>query len=620
MAAVLAVTLDNTVRKEANYSLPETVFWSDSMIVLGYLNNESKRFKTFVANRVSKILSTSSKYQWRHVPTELNPADDGSRGTYNLSKWTTGPNFLKQGEASWPAMKMFECSPSDVEVKKDVMVAQASVFHEISENNIVTSLASKYSSWTKLLRVTAWSLRFTQNLKAKMNNQQKTTGSLSVCELKESESLLLANEQRRFLSHWKSDKGMRQLNVVLMGNLLRVGGRLENAQMDFESKHPIVLSGKSSVTKLIIRHHHALVGHSGVATTLTAIRNRFHIVKGKCVVKGVIRDCVTCKKLNARPAEQIMAPLPAERVVADQPPFTNTGVDYFGPIEVRERRSTVKRYGCIFTCLSSRAVHLEVAESLEADAFINAFRRFVARRGQPLKMFSDNGTNFVAGERELREALDNMNNSVVEDALHTRGCEWHFNPPAASHFGGVWERLIRSVRKVLHGVLRQQTLTTEVLHTLLTEVESILNSRPLTDLSLDQNHDPLTPNHLLLLRSGPSAPVGKLESFGRRRWLQVQYLASLFWSLWKREYLPLLQKRHKWTTPRQNVAVDDIVLLVDEMLPRGKWPMGKVLSVKRSNDDRVRSVDVKVTGGVLKRPVSKLCIVHRGLIHKDDKC
>ncbi|XP_033104390.1 uncharacterized protein LOC117106980 [Anneissia japonica] len=173
----------------------------------------------------------------------------------------------------------------------------------------------------------------------------------------------------------------------------------------------------------------------------------------------------------------------------------------------------------------------------------------------------------------------------------------------------------------MHGVLRQQTVGEDVLVTVLTEVESILNSRPLTEISQDpRDEEPITPNHLLLLRKGPDAPVGnsidRSASYGKKRWLQVQYLASLFWTRWRKEYLPLLQKRNKWTTPKENVMVDDLVLLVDETTPRGRWPMGKVVQVYKSKDGRVRSVDVRVNNNVLKRPVVKICIIYRSSIVK----
>lgn len=172
-----------------------------------------------------------------------------------------------------------------------------------------------------------------------------------------------------------------------------------------------------------------------------------------------------------------MADMPRERIIPDLPPFTNVGVDYFGPIEVKRGRAMVKRYGVIFTCMASRAVHLEVAYSLDTDSCINAIRRFVCRRSQVSSLRSDNGTNFVGAERELREALAAIDQSKIRGTLLQKGIDWKFNTPAASHHGGVWERLIRMVRRVLFSVLRQQSLNDESLHAILCEVEAILNDR-----------------------------------------------------------------------------------------------------------------------------------------------
>lgn len=226
------------------------------------------------------------------------------------------------------------------------------------------------------------------------------------------------------------------------------------------------------------------------------------------------------------------------------PPFTNVGVDYFGPIQVKRGRTTLKRYGVLFTCMTSRAVHIEVASSLDTDSCIDALRRFICRRGQVKLIRSDNGTNFVGAQRELKEALCILNQHRIQEALLQKGIKWSFNPPGASHHGGVWERLIKSVRQVLYSVLKQQTLDEERLQTLLCEVEAILNSRPITTVSNDpQDLEPLTPNHILLLKTKPILSPGvfdKKDLYVRRRWKQVQYMADLFWKRWCREYLPLM--------------------------------------------------------------------------------
>lgn len=314
-----------------------------------------------------------------------------------------------------------------------------------------------------------------------------------------------------------------------------------------------------------------------------------------------------------------MADLPVDRVSPDEPPFTRVGVDYFGPFEVKSRRSIVKRYGVIFTCLAIRAVHIEVASSLDTDSFINVLRRFVARRGQVVDIRSDNGTNFVGAERELRQAIEGWNQEQISNILLKKNIKWTFNPPAGSHHGGAWERLIRSVRKVLNSTLRSQNQTLsnldeEGFHTLLCEVESILNGRPLTNASVDPHDlEVLTPNHrMLLLKTSQSLPPGvfeKADLYTRRRWKQVQYMSDLFWKRWVQEYLPQLQERQRWTSKKRNFAVGDIVLLVDQAAPRNSWIMGRVIQTFSDRKGLVRRLQVKTKTGCLDRPVTKVCLL-----------
>ena len=223
-----------------------------------------------------------------------------------------------------------------------------------------------------------------------------------------------------------------------------------------------------------------------------------------------------------------------------RPPFTFTGVDCFAPFEVRRGRSKVKRYGVIFTCLALRAVHIEVMSSLDTESFINALRRFVTRRGLAEEMRSDNGGNFVRGERELRKAITSWNQSQIHDFLLQRNVKWTFKPPTGSHHGGVWERCICTVPKVLKALIKEQVLDEESLSTLMCEVKAIVNGRQITKLSDDpRDLKPLTPNHLLLFRAGPAVPPGifsKQDCYNKCRWRQVQYLADVFWRRWVREY------------------------------------------------------------------------------------
>lgn len=211
---------------------------------------------------------------------------------------------------------------------------------------------------------------------------------------------------------------------------------------------------------------------------------------------------------------------------------------------MKQGRSVVKRYGVIFTCMATRAVHLEMAFSLDTNSCVNAVRRFIAMRGVPNFIRTDNGTNFVATEREMREEIQRWNQQQIQDFMLQKNIQWEFNPPAASHFGGIWERLIRSVRKVMYSVMREQNIrfNDEGLITLFCEVEGILNGRPITELSNDVNDlKVLTPNDLLLLKPGECFPPGtfsKTDNYSKRRWRQIQYLADIFWTRWLHEYLP----------------------------------------------------------------------------------
>ena len=288
------------------------------------------------------------------------------------------------------------------------------------------------------------------------------------------------------------------------------------------------------------------------------------------------------------------------------------GVDYFGPLLVKQGRSHVKRYGCLFTCFSVRAVHIEIDHSLEADSFICAYQRFVSRRGKPKEIFSDNGTNFKGAERELREALERWNQDKINDRLRQDEVQWHFNPPEASHQGGVWERMIRSVRKILRSLLSEQLVNDETLLTLMAEVERILNDRPITAQSdSPEDHEPLTPNKLLLLKGNVCLPldiIAKNDVYNKR-WRAAQCLANAFWKRWIREYLPTLQYRQKWTKPYRNFAAGDLVLMVDDRVPRGKWPKALITEVYPDKHGIVRQVRLKTATNNLRRDVRKLCLL-----------
>ena len=276
-------------------------------------------------------------------------------------------------------------------------------------------------------------------------------------------------------------------------------------------------------------------------------------------------------------------------------------------------RRKVKRYVLLFTCLVTRAVHLEWTATLDTNSFLMAFQRFADRRGYPAVVYSDNGTQIVAGDKEIKECLDNWNQEKINGAMSRRSVQWHYSPPAAPHFGGVWERLVKSAKIALNSIMDSRPLTDEMLLTILTEVESLLNGRPLTHISVDpRDPEPLTPNHFLLGRANPNVPMDvfdNTEVCSKRTWRAAQVMINHFWRRWLKEYLPTITERKKWQKHQPNLEIDDIVLIINPDSPRGHWPLGRVLRVNTGQDGVVRSAIVKTMTGEYLRPAAKLCLL-----------
>ena len=636
-AAVVATRLDRMVMKEIGMPVDQSIFWTDSTCVLGYIANDDKRFHTFVANRLAAIHEATSPSQWKHVGTKQNPADDASRGLsaealLKNKRWIQGPDFLWKSEDAWPSQQysVSRVAESDPEVKREPQVFSANA----EAGSTLGQLFGCFSQWHRLKKFLAWMLRYRANLRKAVAcrnsglillNKAARIEPITVEEMNKAEREILIHVQKESFreeiatlkiarlkveregaakpnkAQVKKSSRIFKLDPQLTDGLLRVGGRLQKAPLQLDAKHPIILPASHHVVRLIISFYHYISGHSGTEHVLSMIRERFWIVKARAAVKRALHDCFSCRKRQAPVGEQKMANLPQDRITPDKPPFTYVGVDCFGPFLVRRGRSQAKRYGVVFTCLTVRAIHIEVVHSLDTDSFVNCMRRFIARRGQPEQIRSDNGGNFVRGERELRDAIDGWNQETIAEFLLQKNVQWIFNPPAGSHHGGVWERCIRTIRKVMSALLKQQVLDDEGLATLMCEVESIVNGRPLTKVSDDpRDLEALTPNHLLLLRSGTTLPPGifsKEDVYSRRRWRQVQYLSDVFWRRWLKEYLPRLQERQKWTRSAANFEVGDVVLVVDENSPRNSWPLGRIQEVRPNTCKKSPVEDENVSPG-----------------------
>ena len=438
------------------------------MIVLYYINNEAKPLKIFVVNQVAMIRQHSHPNQWCHIASELNPADIACRAMncqtfLSLGQWNNGPDFLTDhignlNESQQDYLDEQKLLPLVPEIKKTAQACTATTFSCHPVKNFIADLSCCFSSWSKLKRIVAHVIKFVKCLKDssgksdKINNNLKERPLLTNYKLKLVESKILQYHQ---LAEFSLEtkllaKGNKlttrckliSLNPYLKENLIRVGGRIANFNLTYDSKHPIILNKNMPIKQLIINELHVIYGHAGRQFIMAKLREKYWVISANHLVRKCLNDCLVCKKRFKEPGKQLMADLPADRLEADMPPFTNTGIDYFGPFLVKCGRSTVKRYSVIFTCLTVRAVHLEVARDMSMDAFILALRHFLTRKG-PVKLIRlDNGSNFVGAKNEMCAAIKEWNRSQINDFLLQKNIDWHFNSPYSSHHGRAWERLI----------------------------------------------------------------------------------------------------------------------------------------------------------------------------------
>ena len=276
------------------------------------------------------------------------------------------------------------------------------------------------------------------------------------------------------------------------------------------------------------------------------------------------------------------------------------------------KRSTEKRWGFLFTCLTTRAVHFEVVPSMDTSSCVMGIERFAAPRGTPSVLWSDNGTNFIASDKELLLNVRNWNQQVLAESLVKKGIKWKFNSPSAPHHGGVWERLVRSFKHVCYAVLGNRRLTDEILATTFCLVEQSLNARPLMPASADATDlDALTPNHFLHGTSGSVLPSHQQADVDhRKRYARAQAYSDIVWSRWLREYVPTLNRRSKWSShSNRDLKTGDLVWIVEPTSPRGHYPLARVVKPNFGTDAVARSAEVRTASGNLVRTVIKLAPV-----------
>lgn len=400
-------------------------------------------------------------------------------------------------------------------------------------------------------------------------------------------------------------------------SILRVGGRLKHADMEFIRKHPIIISKNNVLLPLILREAHAKTLHGPPQMMITYLRGKYWLINAANSVKRFVRECVTCIRQNAKNKEQKMGDLPDSRVRRCRP-FLITGTDFAGPINVKMSKGrgakSYKAYICLFVCMCTKALHIEVISDMTTQAFLAAFKRFVSRRGHVVEMWSDHGTSFIGAEKELLEMWSQGKSNVPDEfisMLDREGTKWKYIPPGAPNFGGLWEAGVKSTKYHLKRIVGDTTLTFEQLSTVLAEIEACLNSRPISPIS-DHPDDlnPLTPGHFLIGEPTNVIPSEDLIDVKINRldqWQLTTRIVQDFWRRWQSEYLSRMQQRPKWRQPTREFQEGDLVLIKDQRLPPGRWPMGRIMKKYPGKDQLTRTYDLRTSSGVLQRSITKLC-------------
>ncbi|XP_055374926.1 uncharacterized protein LOC129607776 [Condylostylus longicornis] len=503
-AAKLAVELMIKVKEAFQVKADATYYWTDSQIILSWIKSESSAFKIFVAHRVAFIQEFTRIQEWNYVNTKSNPADLISRGTtadklMDSELWWWGPSFFRENEADWSERQVNIIRLQEEERQVTVLINQAVQKQEKHPLHLI----DHHNCFKFLQRTMAYILRAINTFK---NGTHKNDNKwLTTDELNEALLEIIREVQRNHFQEELKDLKNKTLvrphsrlssltPFIDCDDIIRVGGRLNNAAVNEFAKHPIVLPGTDIVSKLLMNHLHIQHLHAGPLALLAISRQRYWILQGRQLSRIVVSQCVLCARAKPQMYTQLMGDLPEARVLPERA-FCNTGVDFCGPIlthfHVRGKKPQ-KTYIAVFCCFSTKAIHMEVVSDLTTDGFIGALKS-------------------------------------------AKGIQFHFAPPRSPHFSGLCEAAVKSVKTLLKSILVSASLTFEELCTVTAEAEAILNSRPLTPLSSNPNDlSVLTPGHFLI-----GEPLTSLQEPNK----STQNLSSL--SRWKLSYNIDINGKHQ---------------------------------------------------------------------------
>ncbi|XP_023245548.1 uncharacterized protein LOC111642949 [Copidosoma floridanum] len=568
-AALIAAKLLRTAADELRVPVDRCHAWCDSQIVLHWLRSDRPTNNVLIDNYVAQIQEMLPSSVWRYVPTQSNPADLVTRGAdmtglRSQRTWWEGPAWLAEDVDSWHLDPL----PAPNQHSSICCVVQ----------QLDASYVEQFSNLRMLLSFLVRIRRFVRSHLGR-GPVLSVASPLTPTELHDAFLACVGLSKERSFSD--------DLQCLRRGKRLR-------------KTNPLV-PGASSLASMVIAWAHSRVLHGGYCVTSAYVCKRAWLLGGPWRIKAHLRRCVVCIRLRARPATQLMIPLPSSRVSPSRA-FACTGVDYAGPFHVLSARGrevrTTKGYIAVFVCLATKVLHLELVGNLSAASFLGALHRFAGRRGRPGEIWSDNATCFRRADVELRDALltAELDWGLVAGSLADQGIAWKFIPPGAPHFGGLWEAAVKSTKSHLQRVMGSRHLTYEEFSTVLVGIKMVLNRHFLVGGPL---------NSIVL----PSPPAESLDALDH--WELVRGVCAQFWSRWSREYLNTLQQRSKWTTPRRNFIVSDVVVLLDATLLQssGRWPIGRVISVHPGADGFVRAATLKTATGVYKRSITKMVLL-----------
>ena len=594
----------------------------DSSIVLNWLSSYPQRWKPFVANRVNDIQETLPNCKWQYVNTKENPADVASRGcssSYLLKHnlWWKGPPWLSKGILYHPRNMDIVTEDQDQEIRETHKALVVKI-----ESNPFDEFIAKFSSWYKLKKCYAWMLRFFEYIKSRT---KVPTGNLTTYELKTATTLILRRLQaihypKEALGKMLHTGPLRQLSPFIDDDkLLRVGGRLHNSDLDYTEKHPIIVP-RGHISDMIIQETHIQRMHGGIDALVYAIRKKYWIIGLKTLVKKCLHNCITCTRDHGRAFKPPMGPLPRCRVAIDRA-FLNVGIDFAGPVLILPAsgrgRKPIKGYIAVFICMATKALHLELVMGLDTASFVMALERFVSRRGLCKSIWSDNGRNFVGADRTMKDAVKVILKQNPEPDLRNyllkNEITWHFTPPATPHYGGIWEAGVKSVKTHLRRSFKNRLFTIEEYITVLSKIEAILNSRPLSPMSENSNDlNVLTPAHFLIGDCPTAIPEEILDNcdvtFSKRYQLHKQLL-SQFWKTWRSDYLHSLQVKKIWHKLDRKVMKGDLVLIKRAFQRPLEWPIGRVVETYMGSDGVARTANVLSNRGLNKESVTNLILL-----------